>query len=77
MRVLVACSLALAAADASLGEDWPQWRGPSGSGVSADAGFPARWSAADAAWKASLGGLGISSPIVWGDRVFATSPRAT
>jgi hypothetical protein len=33
------------------------------------------------AWRATLAGLGTSSPVVWGDRVFVTSqvgstPRA-
>ncbi len=74
MRALVACTLALtAAAGAGRAEDWPQWRGPNGNGVSRDKGFPTRWSGKEIAWKARLGGLGISSPIVWGDRVFVTS----
>ena len=74
MRALVASTLLLtAAAGAGRAEDWPQWRGPNGNGVSTDKGFPTRWSAEAVAWKARLGGLGISSPIVWGDRVFVTS----
>jgi outer membrane protein assembly factor BamB len=57
-------------------EDWPQWRGPSGNGVSAGAGLPIRWSAGEhVAWKVSLAGLGASSPIVWGDTVFVTSQK--
>src|SRR5262249_3036772 len=31
------------------------------------------WTKDDVAWKASLKGLGVSSPIVWGDRVIVTS----
>lgn len=55
-------------------EDWPQWRGPLGLGVSAESGLPTSWSGDEnLAWKARLRGLGASSPIVWGDRVFATS----
>ncbi len=55
-------------------EDWPQWRGPSSNGVSVEQGLPVRWSASEnIAWKAKLGGLGVSSPVVWGDRVFITS----
>lgn len=74
MRVLGALTLALATGvGAGHAEDWPQWRGPNGDGVSKDKGFPTRWSADSVAWKARLGGLGISSPIVWGDRVFVTS----
>lgn len=55
-------------------EDWPQWRGPSSHGVSSESGLPTHWSASEnIAWKVSLAGLGVSSPIVWGDRVFVTS----
>jgi outer membrane protein assembly factor BamB len=54
--------------------DWPQWRGPMATGVSTEAGLPERWSDTEnIAWKAQIRGLGISSPIVWGDRVFVTS----
>lgn len=60
---------------ASVGaEDWPQWRGPSASGVSPEEGLPVRWTDSEnIAWQAALGGLGVSSPIVWGDLVFVTS----
>lgn len=55
-------------------DDWPQWRGPLASGVSPEEGLPVRWSDRDnVAWKAALTGLGISSPIVAGGRVFITS----
>lgn len=55
-------------------DNWPQWRGPSATGVSAETGLPDRWSDSEnIAWKAPLRGLGISSPVVWGDRVFVTS----
>ena len=59
-------------------DDWPQWRGPMASGVSAEQGLPVRWSDTEnVAWKAPLRGLGISSPIVFGDRVFVTSQAGT
>jgi len=54
-------------------DDWPQWRGVSGNGVSTESGLPVRWSKDDVAWKTPLTGLGVSSPIVWRDRVFVTS----
>jgi outer membrane protein assembly factor BamB len=57
-------------------DDWPHWRGPARSGVSSEAVLPERWSDTEnIAWKAPLDGLGISSPIVSGDRVFVTSQR--
>ena len=56
------------------GEDWPQWRGPSSNGVSSEADLPTNWSADNnIVWKVALAGLGGSSPIVLGDRVFVTS----
>ncbi len=55
-------------------QNWPQWRGPSGAGVSSESGLPTKWSAGEnVAWKKPLAGLGTSSPIVWGDTVFVTS----
>src|SRR5437660_12620437 len=54
--------------------DWPQWRGPSSQGISAETGLPARWSAHEnVAWKAQLAGYGASSPIVTGGLVIVTS----
>ena len=54
--------------------DWPQWRGPRGHGVAPDRTLPVRWSATDnIAWKAPLGGVGVSTPIVSGDRLYVTS----
>jgi len=55
-------------------ENWPQWRGPSSRGVSLEKSLPTTWSTSEnVAWRASLAGLGTSSPIVWGDRVIVTS----
>jgi outer membrane protein assembly factor BamB len=59
-------------------EDWPQWRGPSSNGVSSESGLPVRWGIGEnVAWKVALAGLGASSPIVWGDKVFVTSQTGT
>ena len=57
---------------------WPHWRGPSASGVSAEKGLPVKWSDTEGvAWKAAVRGLGISSPIVSGNLVFVTSQVGT
>ena len=54
---------------------WPQFRGPSASGVGT--GSPAvEWSGESGKniqWKREIPGLAHSSPIVWGDRIFLTS----
>jgi outer membrane protein assembly factor BamB len=56
-------------------EDWPQWRGPLGTGVSPEKGLPSRWAPDTVAWKAPLLGRGVSSPVAAGDLVFVTSQR--
>jgi outer membrane protein assembly factor BamB len=53
--------------------NWPRWRGPDGNGQSADTNLPSKWDAAAIAWKTKLKGIGQSSPIIWGDRIFLTS----
>jgi outer membrane protein assembly factor BamB len=73
-RVLLSVAYLLLAAPQLAARDWPQWRGPSSDGVSAESGLPATWSASEnLVWRAPLAGLGASSPIVWGDRVIVTS----
>jgi outer membrane protein assembly factor BamB len=53
---------------------WPRWRGPSGQGTASGAGFPDAWSATEnVRWKVPVPGLGNSSPVVWGDRIFLTT----
>ena len=55
-------------------DDWPHWRGPSVTGVAAPSPLPSTWSAtSNMAWQAPLAGAGVSSPIVFGNRVFVTS----
>jgi outer membrane protein assembly factor BamB len=64
----------VAAAPAARAENWPHWRGPNYDGVSTETNLPAEWGEGkDLAWKLPLPGMGGSTPIVWGDRVFLTS----
>src|SRR5688572_31924754 len=73
MRIALAV-IAVVLAAAPMAANWPQWRGPSGLGVSTEVGLPTTWSAREnIAWSAALRGLGSSSPVVWGDQVFVTS----
>ena len=54
--------------------NWPQWRGPLGTGVAPHADPPVEWSETkNIRWKVALPGKGHSTPIVWGDRVFHTA----
>ena len=62
--------LACAPARAS---DWPRFRGPNGTGISADKNVPVTWTADNVQWKKEVPGIGHSSPIVHGGRVFLQS----
>jgi outer membrane protein assembly factor BamB len=55
-------------------DQWGQWRGPLGTGVAPRANPPVEWSEEqNVRWTAEIPGKGLSSPIVWGDRVFLTT----
>ncbi len=55
-------------------DQWPQWRGPLGTGVAPHADPPVRWSETEnLRWKTALPGRGHSSPVVFGERVFVTT----
>lgn len=54
--------------------NWPQWRGPGGSGVSTEKNLPTEWSATkNIKWKTPIAGRGHSSPVVWGNKLFLTT----
>jgi hypothetical protein len=71
--------LALAAllplfATTSRADDWPQFRGPTGTGVATDAKPPAEWGTdKNVAWKVHIDGVAWSCPIVVGDKVILTT----
>ena len=71
MRLLL--TLVLALANSALASDWPQFRGPSGLGVSADKNLPVQFGPQkNVVWKTELP-PGHSSPIVAGSRIFVTA----
>jgi outer membrane protein assembly factor BamB len=58
-------------------DQWPQWRGPTGNGVSPHGRPPLEWSERrNVRWKTPLPGKGQSTPVVWGDRIFLTTAVA-
>jgi outer membrane protein assembly factor BamB len=68
----IASAVVVLAASVSA-ENWPQWRGPGGQGISNERQLPTEWSPTkNIAWKVELSS-GHSSPIVWGDRIFLTA----
>src|SRR5579872_5825100 len=75
MRTGAAFVLALLAA--AHAQNWPSFRGPGATGVlDAPHGAPVSWDVEakrNITWRADIPGLGHSSPIVWGDRIFVTT----
>ena len=78
LTLIIGISLAFAglsflAGKASAG-NWPQWRGPEGTGISNEKNLPSQWSPTkNIKWKTPIDGRAHSSPIVWGNRVFITT----
>ncbi|MSQ93662.1 MAG: hypothetical protein EXR98_03805 [Gemmataceae bacterium] len=73
-RLLLACVLCSAIAERSGAQDWPQWRGPLGTGVAPAANPPLTWSDnKNIRWKAAIPGKGHGTPIVFGERIFLTT----
>jgi outer membrane protein assembly factor BamB len=57
-------------------QDWPRFRGPAGSGVVDSEPLPTSWDGVrgeHVLWKTALPGVGHSSPVTWGNRVFLTT----
>lgn len=64
---------ALAFSVTSKAADWPQFHGLGGSGK-AEASLPDSWSNTEhIVWKTPLPGIGASSPVIVGDRIFLTA----
>ncbi len=87
MRIRIALSIGLAfvaftfltpiiGQDPSGGINWPGFRGHRAAGTAEGYATPVTWdveSSQNILWKAEIPGLGHSSPIVWGDRIFVTT----
>ena len=57
---------------------WPAWRGPNRTGSAPAGNPPIEWSEEkNVRWKKTVPGLGLSSPIVWGERLFLTTAVST
>jgi outer membrane protein assembly factor BamB len=55
-------------------EEWPQFRGPSGQGVSTETDVPLEWSESrNVLWKTAVPGMGWSSPVIAGGRIWLTT----
>jgi outer membrane protein assembly factor BamB len=74
-RMILAAGMVLAwAAAAMSGQDWPEFRGPTGQGQATASRLPLEWDAArNIAWKRSIPGHGWSSPVLKDGRLYVTS----
>jgi hypothetical protein len=56
---------------------WPQWRGPFFNGM-ARGDAPTNWNdTTNIKWKTEIPGKGLSTPVIWGDRIFLTTAIPT
>ena len=76
LSLIVSCFLTSAAP----AQNWPQFRGPAATGVVEGSVAAVKWDAAkteNTLWKTAIPGLGHSSPVVWGNKVFVSTAVST
>ncbi len=72
--ILLATTLACAPTEAQLsGGEWTRFRGEHSAGAGEAPAIPTQWTHDDYTWRVPLPGLGHSSPVVWGTRIYVTS----
>jgi outer membrane protein assembly factor BamB len=56
------------------GDNWPEFRGPTGDGHAAAVGLPVGWSESEnIRWKTAIHDKGWSSPVIWGGQIWLTT----
>jgi hypothetical protein len=76
MRRFAALFMIAATGTTISGQNWPSFRGVNAAGVADGAPTAVKWDATsgqNVAWKTPVSGVAVSSPIVWGDRVFVST----
>ncbi len=73
VSLVIVAALCNAGANSLFAQEWTRYRGPNGTGLADAPNIPSSWTEADYNWKAPLPGVGHSSPVHWGDRIFLTS----
>jgi outer membrane protein assembly factor BamB len=74
-RVAILAGFVLAGAPLAA-QNWPAFRGANAAGVADGRPTAVKWNVTTGdgvAWKTPVPGLAVSSPIVWGDRVFVST----
>lgn len=69
----IAPLLALLLATAASAQEWTRFRGPNGTGISHAKTIPTKLTDADVNWRVELPGVGHSSPVLWGEKLFVTT----
>jgi outer membrane protein assembly factor BamB len=72
--LVIALSFTLAAQASA--QNWPAFRGANAAGTADGTPTAVNWNVPaneNVAWKTPIGGVAVSSPIVWGDRVFVST----
>ena len=73
-RSICCAALVLAVCTTAHSQNWTQWRGPDGNGVSLDQHVPLEWDESkNIVWTCRLEGWGTSTPAVWDDGIYVTS----
>lgn len=54
-------------------EGWTRFRGPNGTGVAQDSGFPSKWEESQYEWAVDIEGYSHGSPVVWEGQIFLTT----
>ncbi len=74
MSLRLAALALLLCVPAATADNWPQFRGPNGDGLSDAKQLPTKWSESDnIRWKTAIHDKGWSSPVVWKDQVWVTT----
>lgn len=71
--IILALCIVVFSTQSLLAENWPQFRGPGGKGISQERNLPVTWSETkNIAWKTPMPGFGSSSPIALNGRLYVT-----
>ncbi len=74
---LLVCAASCAMSWTAGAENWPQWRGPQGNGITGEVNVVTHWDReTNVRWRRPLPEPGNSSPVAWGDRIFLTQPES-
>ena len=85
MRIYLAASLILGLSlsqrevnQRASADDWPQFRGPGGQGLATASRLPVHWNKTEnVRWATNIPGVGWSSPVVQGNRIWLTTAVET